>query len=160
MRTSATIPVKSLVLTIMLAALMGFAIGPAQAQTPSKNAKLVAASIVFHTTDHSKPADTAVSVTLSRAGVQIAQVRDLTGRFDSNSTDGPFALDVTTPITTDQLPGLIATVSFVPKKTETWKFNYTMRLTFSDGTKLVREINDVVLTQDTRSRVQTLTPTA
>ncbi|HLH76938.1 MAG TPA: hypothetical protein VKV28_09065 [Candidatus Binataceae bacterium] len=106
MRTAAPISFKVSLLIVVLALLVEFIADPVQAQTPTKAAKLVAASIVFHTTDRAKPADTAVSVTLSRAGAQIAQVRDLTGRFDSNSTNGPFALDVATSISADQLPGL------------------------------------------------------
>lgn len=135
-------------------------IARAQARTPSPGAKLIAASVVFHTHDGAKPSGALVAVTLRRGPLRVAQLHGLRGDFQANSSSGPFALEVLRPIPVSRLQGLAATISFVPTRPITWKFDYDIHLTFSDGTGMVRHVHGVVLTQDSRRDTHTLGPAA
>lgn len=154
---------RTATLSLMMAALMLVACaatGRAQPPTSSSSAKLIAASVLFHTHGTGKPADAMVAITLSRGQLRVARMRGLRGNFKGNSSDGPYALEVLNPIAIDHLQGLTATVSFAPRHPVTWKFDYDIHLTFSDGTRLVRHVRGVVLTQDASRSSHPLEPAA
>ncbi|MDB5243426.1 MAG: hypothetical protein JWP57_4051 [Spirosoma sp.] len=117
-----------------------------------KLAVLRNASIRFHT-NNDKDADTHVTITLvDEDGVVAARIDNDFGHFDDNSDSSPYALIITNPsVKTSLQSGKIIT-RIDPNGHHTWRFNFFLRMQFSDGNGLSGEVNGLELTQNRRQQ--------
>jgi hypothetical protein len=96
--------------------------------------KLVAARVHFHTTDDDKDDDTNVTVNILFGGNTIATVSNTFGKFDDNSDSGWKDLRVIEQISKEVMIGSSrAQLIEGPKGHDEWHFNWSLELTFSDG---------------------------
>ncbi len=113
------------------------------------DAGLVGAQVSFHTNDENKDNDTHVTVTVrDQSNVVAATISSDFGVFDTNTDNGPFQLTIQNASSWNNLRGGATTIDIDPNGNDTWRFNFTVDLTFADGTHLGNQIGGVELTQD------------
>ena len=116
------------------------------------NAYVVGVVARFDTTSDDKDDDTRLRVTLKDpAGIPFAEVANVTGHWDDNSTSY-----VTLFITAQRQRGQLAgnctlEVHIDPNSHDTWNFNATLIVTFSDGIQASSTFNGHWLSQDNRT---------
>jgi hypothetical protein len=95
---------------------------------------LTAASVSFHTTDNDKDGDTNVSVYVLCGGTTVASVSGTWGHWNDNSDNGTYQLNVVEHPRKDHTIGACsARLVEAPKGHDEWHFNWSITLTFSDG---------------------------
>jgi hypothetical protein len=71
-------------------------------------------------------------------------------RFADGDPWGPINVPVRGSFTLDNVPRLRATLEFQPIGDDTWKFNYTLNMTFSDGTVISKSGNNAEVSDGRR----------
>jgi len=114
---------------------------------------LTQASIVFHTNDEDKDDDSHVTVTVrDDNGFIVARIDDDFGHFNDQSNNGPYSLAVTNPADKSSMGGGTVTVRIDPHGHDTWRFNFSLRLRFADGTTIVSANDGLELTQNNQQQ--------
>lgn len=112
-------------------------------------ASLRNATISFHTNDDDKDNDTAVSLRLICGNQEVASVDRITGtRFPDQGDNGPFAFNVHGNPSQAVMNAGTLKVHISPNGNDTWKFNATLTLEFTDGTRRSYSWNGLRLDQD------------
>jgi hypothetical protein len=115
-------------------AVAGAAVRAATAPT----AHLTGAQVSFHTNDEDKDADTHLDVTVfGVADRQAATLSGYFGHFNDGENDGPYAMFVDTGLTAADLSTGRVSLFLSPNGRDTWRFDYELTMTFSDGTSFV-----------------------
>jgi hypothetical protein len=112
---------------------------------------LTAGRISFHTNDEDRDWDTMVTVNVYRRdGVEVASALLPAAHFDDNSDNGPFALSTQGlgGTTWDQMRGGWLQISINANGNDTWRFNYSAQLNFSNGRYLTVGRNGVQMSDD------------
>ncbi|MFI9380767.1 Ig-like domain repeat protein [Kutzneria sp. NPDC052558] len=123
------------------------------------DAKLVGAAVSFHTNDENKDFDTHVTVTVrDRNNVVAAVISADFERFDTNTDYGPYQLAIQNQSSWQDLRSGVTTIDIDPNGNDTWRFNFTVDLTFADGSHLGNQIGGVELTQDRTSNSWNILP--
>lgn len=115
------------------------------------NANLVQAVVRFDTTTDDKDDDTLLSVYLDAFGRHIAEADNITGHWDNDSTNY-VTLYNDVQVTRGQLESTPVTIHIhiEPNGNDTWDFNCTLLLQFSDGTQVKDTYNGHWLSQDNK----------
>ena len=107
------------------------------------------ASISFHTNDDDKDPDAKVTVTVKDFNNNpVALLSDTLGHFDDHSDNGPFRLPVLSNSSREQVRRGRVEIRIDPHGNDTWKFNFDLLLTFSDGTILGAGVDRLELSED------------
>lgn len=95
---------------------------------------LTGGSVSFRVTDDDKDDNTSVSVYIKAGGNTVASWSGSDGHWDDNSSHGPYGFSGISPIRKDQVigPGQMVLVES-PSGHDEWHFNWSITLTFSDG---------------------------
>ncbi|MBL8294560.1 MAG: hypothetical protein JNN08_22135 [Bryobacterales bacterium] len=110
---------------------------------------LVNAAISFHTNDEDKDDDTHVTVRVTdENNVIAAEIDNDFGHFDDNSDSGPFPMVVLNPSTQKALQRGSWIIRIDPNGNDTWRFNATLVLTFSNQNRFTVQMNGIQLTQN------------
>lgn len=111
---------------------------------------LTGAQITFHTNGDDKDGDTDVFVFVIRGDGSgaAASAHNPFGHFDDNTFNGPFPLFSGTGTIASQLSTFDVNIIIVPFGHDTWKFDYALTLTFSDGTSFIARQQNITLDQD------------
>ncbi|KAK4206541.1 hypothetical protein QBC37DRAFT_380982 [Rhypophila decipiens] len=116
-------------------------------------ATLTAVSITFHTNDEDKDGDSHLTITLKDSVKTISATIDSDFvHFDDDHNYGPYNLDVFYPSTRSEVRAGTVTLRLDPKGHDTWRFNWQMTMTFSDGTRMRAQAAGVELSQDHREK--------
>jgi hypothetical protein len=107
---------------------------------------LVNASIEFSTLDDDKDQKTLLTVTVvDFERVVAARVASRFGQFVDHTESGPLNLQVLNASARTSLQRGAVTIRIDPEGDDTWKFNFFLLLTFSDGSTLQAAANHVGL---------------
>ena len=99
------------------------------------DALLTRASIMFHTNDDDKDADSRVEVAVELMDkTLVASIADEFQHFDDNSDAGPFTLLLSGA---GALKTGSVSISIAPEGDDRWRFNFFLDLLFSDGAHLL-----------------------
>jgi hypothetical protein len=110
---------------------------------------LTHASILFHTNDEDKDDNSHVTVTVrDNDGLIVSRIDDDFGHFNNDSDNGPFSLEVINPSERATMNAGTITLRIDPHGNDTWRFNFSYRLRFSDGTTIAGENDGLELNQD------------
>ena len=114
-------------------------------------AHITGAKIWFRTNDEDKDVDTQVLAYIrSGGGKNAGSLADSLGHFDDGQANGPYDLSVSTSVTAADLSTGVVGVAIVPDSRDTWRFDYELAMTFSDGTSFVIERDGVELSEFNR----------
>jgi hypothetical protein len=116
-------------------------------------------NISFHTNDEDKDWDTHVTVSLrDGTNVGIAEIDGDFGHFDDHTDAGPFPLDVVVASSQASLQAGNLFLRIDPNGHDTWRFNFTLNLEFSDTSHLSATVQGLELTQDRPEQTFALGP--
>ena len=133
----ALIPVL-LALSLTPASAATVRVGKSAVPNTLPSAALTTASVTFTTRDEDKDDNSAVQITIITNTSAIAATTFGTyGHFDDGSTHGPFPLAVTPGITAANLSTGLIRMDFETFGDDTWRFNYSITMGFSDGTSFI-----------------------
>jgi len=119
---------------------------------------LVNASIEFSTLDDDKDQKTLLTVTVvDFERVVAARVASRFGQFVDHTESGPLNLQVLNASTGTSLQRGAVTIRIDPEGDDTWKFNFFLLLTFSDGSTLQAGANHLGLSDANGDFSQELT---
>jgi hypothetical protein len=142
----------------MIPVVVALAVAPASAATQQAvpntlpTATLTGASVSFTTNDEDKDGDSIVQVyLLTNTNVTAAIITGTFGHFDDGSFHGPYAMNTTAGITASNLSTGLVHFNFAAIFSDTWRFNYSITLTFSDGSSFVIRENNKSLTEKLNS---------
>jgi hypothetical protein len=143
--------------TVGLVACATLATAGAAAAAPhhpaAAGAVLKKATVSFHTNDEDKDADSHVTVWVrDQNNTTAAMISADFGHFDDHSDNGPFALQIKNPSSWDDLEQGSTTVRIDPNGNDTWRFDVTVDLLFSDGSHLSTDGFGAELTQDRKQQ--------
>jgi hypothetical protein len=117
------------------------------------DALLTRASIMFHTNDDDKDADSRVEVAVELMDkTLVASIADEFQHFDDNSDAGPFTLLLSGAVTRGALKTGNVSISIAPKGDDRWRFNFFLDLLFSDGAHLLAGATGLELSQSLNSQ--------
>jgi hypothetical protein len=115
----------------------------------SAGAMLTQAQVFFHTNDEDKDNDTHLTVTVRASdGTIAARIDNDFGVFRDHSDHGPFGLTIINPDFKEKLRGGNVVIRIDPNGHDTWRFNFLVDLTFSDGSHLNLGADGLELTQN------------
>jgi hypothetical protein len=119
-------------------------------------ATLVSVVVSFHTNDDDKDWDTALTISVDKAGQAIAKTpKPIFGRFPDHSDNGPFGLVLLqTGVKKSEVAGTAIHVHIDPNGHDTWRFNMHVNLAFSDGSHIEGQWNGQVVDQDNRDDIR------
>jgi len=104
---------------------------------------------LFHTNDDNKDHDTRLTTQIICAGATMSTRSEDYGEFKDNSD---FGMDQpNNAADKNSIHGCLGLIRIDPNGHDTWKFNYRLRLTWSDGSRNDYTDSGKVLSQDTRS---------
>ena len=110
-------------------------------------------TISFHTNNEDKDADTHVTVKVYDAENNLsALISNDFGHFDDHSDSGPYGLVIYNPSTYTSLQHGNITIHIDPNGHDTWRFNFTLTLYFSNGSRLSGTVENIELTQDRKQQ--------
>jgi hypothetical protein len=113
---------------------------------------LVGAKVSFHTNDEDKDGDTNITVTVQQSnGIIAARVDDSFGGFPNDSDKGPYCLTIMNAGPKSAVAGGSVTVRIDPNGDDTWRFNFSITLLFSDGSSFDIAENNVELSEANRA---------
>ncbi len=116
---------------------------------PTAPITLANCQVSFHTNDEDKDDDTFVIVSVYDVNNTLcATISNDFGHFNDQSDEGPFALLIRNPSTNDALSRGSVIIHIDPNGHDTWRFNFTLDLHFSDNSHLGGSAYDLELTQD------------
>ena len=116
---------------------------------PTAPITLANCQVSFHTNDEDKDDDTFVIVSVYDVNNTLcATIANDFGHFNDHSDEGPFALLIRNPSTSDALSRGSVIIHIDPNGHDTWRFNFTLDLHFSDNSHLGGSAYDLELTQD------------
>jgi len=126
---------------------------------PRQAPTLVGATISFHTNDEDKDGNSHVTVTVKDGSKIICARTDSDfGRFGDNNDNGPFGLDIFNPSTRAAVQAGTVTIRLDPHGNDTWRFNWVIIFSYSDGSKGATSGDGVQLSQDKREQTWGVTP--
>jgi hypothetical protein len=110
---------------------------------------LTHASVLFHTNDEDKDDNSHVTATVrDNDGFIVARIDNDFGHFNRDTDSGPFSLEVLSLAEKATMGSGSVTLRIDPHGNDTWRFNFALRLRFSDGTTLACENDGLELTQN------------
>jgi len=110
---------------------------------------LTQAQITFHTNDEDEDDDTHITVTVRGAdGTIAARIDNDFGHFTDHSDHGPFGLLIINQTSKDLMSRGNVALRIDPNGNDTWRFNFFLDLTFSDGSHLNTAADGVELTDE------------
>ncbi|MGD0222005.1 MAG: hypothetical protein ABSF71_06685 [Terriglobia bacterium] len=125
---------------------VAFAQGPTLASVEAK----------FDTTTNDKKQDALLGIYVkNRDGQEVAKSEGNEGLWDKHSTHTVTLLIEGNPTKKEVAHGSVV-LTFHPRAGDTWKFNYKVTLTFSDGSSIMKEVFGGVLTQYNTARTDPL----
>lgn len=110
-------------------------------------------SVTFQTTDDDKREESIVDIqVLDKDENIVARASESWGKFDNNTTNGPFPLEIFTPAARSDLkPDGTVRLSWTPWHDDTtgnsdeWHFNLFVDLVFSDSSHMIVDENTLKL---------------
>jgi hypothetical protein len=142
---------KTIMCCLVLAAL-ALSTPAAFAQEPT----LTSVEARFDTTKDNKNSDTKLDVYVkNRDGQEVAKSEGNKGLWERHSTHTVTLQIEGNPTKPDLAHGSV-TLTFHPRASDTWKFDYKITLTYSDGSAITKEVFGGVLTQYNTARTDTL----
>lgn len=105
-------------------------------QPPPPPPRLTGARVFFRTTDDDKDDDTNVSVNVTCGGSTVAAVSGTFGKWPDNTDNGPFNMNVLTPLPKPEAVGCRAHMVEGPHGHDEWHFNWWVELIFSDSSTI------------------------
>jgi hypothetical protein len=129
-------------------------------ETVKEEPILTSALVSFHTNDDDKDADSAVMVDLrsssgpTNAGPATRELNDvavlpaMSGLFPDGSNQGPFQMKLTGTTKKSRFKYGLCLIWFYPNGHDTWRFNMSLELSFSDGTKETKNWDGLSIDQD------------
>ena len=153
---------RTTLLAAVIPVLVALSLTPASAATAQAGktavpntlptATLTSASVIFTTNDEDKDGDTLVTINVgTRTNQAAATISDYFDHFDDGSTHGPYPMFPFVGIKASDLDPGVINFSIDPNGHDTWRFNYSITLGFSDGTSFIFRQNGLELTQDAAS---------
>ena len=110
----------------------------------------------FDTTARNKNSDSKLDVYFKTSGGQeVAKSEGNEGDWKRNASHTITLQVEGNPVKEEAANGSIS-LTFHPKGSDEWKFNYKVTLTFSDGSVIKKEFNGCVLTQHDPTRTDSL----
>ena len=126
---------------------------PSPVVTATPVATLAHCSIKFHTNDEDKDSDTHVTVTITDDNnVTSCKVDNDFGKFGDNSNSGPFGMPVVNATPKPNVQRGNIRLRIDPNGNDTWRFNFEVDMTFSDGSRLTGAADGLELSQDRREQ--------
>jgi len=78
-------------------------------------------------------------------------VSGISGRFNDNADNGPYRLElVSQSVTRSEVLSGTTTVAITPVGHDTWRFNYKIVMSFSDGNPVTRTYPGIALSESTK----------
>ena len=116
---------------------------------------LTSAEAKFETTRDNKKQDTQLDVYLkNRNGQEVGKSEGNEGVWDKHSSHSVNLQVEGNPTKAEVAKGSV-TLTFHPRRGDTWRFNYKVTLKFSDNSSIMKELIGCVLTQYNTSRTDT-----
>lgn len=118
-------------------------------------AKLTGANVKFHS-DNAKGPDSRIEIIVTDAmGTIVAQESNSYGIFTPGASSGPYSVPVVNEVEKHRLqPGGTVTLNWLPVPAfATWVFDFTLDLSFEDGSNLLVTENGVDLNAGANSMV-------
>ena len=113
------------------------------------DASLVQTMVAFHTNDEDKDDDPHMTVTVRQSdGTIAARIDDDFGHFNDHSNNGPFGMLALNQANKADLRTGDVTRRVDPNGNDTWRFNFSLDVLFSDGSHLNIEADGLELNQD------------
>jgi hypothetical protein len=142
---------KAIMYCLALVAMAGFT-SAAFAQEPT----LTSVEAKFDTTTDNKKQDTKLDIYLkNRDGQEVGKSEGNEGLWDKHSTHTVTLQIEGNPTKAEVAHGSVS-LTFHPRKGDTWKFNYKVTLKFSDDSLIIKEVYGGVLTQYNTARTDPL----
>ena len=111
--------------------------------------KLTNCKITFNTLDDDKDFDTLLTISVRDHNNTLAAYTSNTyGCFHDEHPNGPYALEIRNPSTKESLQNGTINLNVNPVGNDTWRFNFTLNLIFSDGSSLSASANNIELNED------------
>jgi hypothetical protein len=111
---------------------------------------LIAMNARFKTNDDDKDHNTRLDVRLIKSDrTVVAERTGISGTFDDWSTHD-FDIKVSGTMTKNDVAGSVSRLNISPVGNDTWKFDYTITLRFSDNTFVERVFKNKALSQEVR----------
>lgn len=118
---------------------------------------LLSAVASFHTNDDDKDDDTVLSIAIILSnGTLVGSVAGITGRFPDNHDNGPFGLIVFGQHRKSEMANARAALHIETNGDDTWKFNWSMVLSFDDGSQYAASWSGPFLSDEVRDRSYSL----
>ena len=103
------------------------------AQAGAEEPTLTSAVASFHTNDDDKNSDTILTISIEKGHDEFAKITGIRGTFHDHSDHGPFGLNIEGRIRKSDLRDATTTLTIQLDGNDTWRFNYSLVLQFSDG---------------------------
>jgi len=87
---------------------------------------------------------------LDKTGNNVAAIDDDFGHFDDNSDSGPYSIRILNAASLDAMSGGTVVIHIDPNGNDTWRFNLTLTVGFSDGSRFGLVQENLELSQDHR----------
>ena len=111
-------------------------------------AELTRASVMFHTNDEDKDADSRIELRVELIDkTLVASIADEFQHFDDNSDAGPFTMMIAGSVTRGALKTGSVSLKMVTQGNDAWRFNFFVDLLFSDGAHLLARATGLELSQ-------------
>jgi hypothetical protein len=105
-------------------------------------------SILFRTNDNDKDADTNVTVECrDNEGEIFARLSDPLGKFDDQTSNGPFDLELLNRPDKARVDGGNVLLRIDPKGDDEWHFNYQLECRFDDGSTVTSAADGLVMNE-------------
>jgi hypothetical protein len=101
----------------------------------ARHATLVGATVVFHTNEDDKDYDTILTMHILKGVRALARTsQPIYGRFPEHTDNGPFGLSPIGAVSKEDVVNANFSVHIAPHGNDTWRFNTTLDLAFTDNT--------------------------
>src|SRR5215475_1440219 len=95
------------------------------------------ASVQFRTNDNDKDSDTNITIEVrDKIGHLAARTSNTFGKFDDQTSSGPFQLEILNRVDSAALQGGNVLIRVDPKGDDEWHFNFIVELHMDDGSVL------------------------
>jgi hypothetical protein len=105
-------------------------------------------SILFRTNDDDKDADTNVTVEVrDNTGELFARISNSFGKFDDQTTNGPFDLELLNRPDKRHVDGGNVLIRIDPKGNDEWHFNFQLECRFDNGSTATAAADGLVMNE-------------
>jgi hypothetical protein len=107
-------------------------------------------SVQFRTNDDDKDHDTNVTIEVrDKVGHLAARASNTFGRFDDQTSSGPYQLEILNRVDSAALEGGNVLIRVDPKGNDTWRFNFIVELHMDDGSVLSASADGLEVNEST-----------